>query len=122
MRHLTHLHQPGASPRDPARLALISRRNTAVPANAPIHALRHDQRDRTEHEPWPAPDPPAAWPGWTAAPGASRSAPTIRAATFKPTAMFENLKFSHWRTKPVSIRAYVCRTVTSVVLRVASSR
>jgi hypothetical protein len=60
-RHLTHLHQPGASPRDPARLALISRRNTAVAANAPTHALRHDQRDRTEYEPWPAPDPRSDW-------------------------------------------------------------
>ena len=49
--HLTHLHQPGASPRDPARLALISRRNTAIATNAPIHALRQDQRDRTEYEP-----------------------------------------------------------------------
>ena len=44
----------------PARLAPISRRNTAVAANAPIHALRHDQRDRTEYEPWPASDPRAA--------------------------------------------------------------
>jgi hypothetical protein len=60
-RHLTQLHQPGASPRDPARLAPISRRNTAVAANAPIHALRHDQRDRTEYEPWPTSDPRAAW-------------------------------------------------------------
>ena len=59
-RHLTQLHQPGASPRDPARLALISCRNTAVAANAPIHALRHDQPDRTEYEPWPTPDPRAA--------------------------------------------------------------
>ena len=58
-RHLTHLHQPGASPRDPARLALISRRNTAIATNAPIRALRQAQRDRTEYEPWPAPDPRA---------------------------------------------------------------
>ena len=59
------IHSPGQSTlvpvlvcrRDPARLAPISRRNTAVAANAPIHALRHDQRDRTEYEPWPASDP-----------------------------------------------------------------
>jgi hypothetical protein len=45
----------------PARLALNSRRNTAVAPNAPIHALRHDQPDRTEYAPWPASDPRAAW-------------------------------------------------------------
>ena len=60
-RHLTQLHQPGAFPRDPARLALISRRNTAVAANAPIRALRQDQRNSTEYEPRPAPDPRSAW-------------------------------------------------------------
>ena len=37
-RRLTRPHQPGASRRDPARLALTSRRNAAVPANAPMHA------------------------------------------------------------------------------------
>src|ERR1019366_8928511 len=47
-RHLTHPHQPGASRRDPARLAHTSRRNTTVAANAPRRALRQNQRDRSE--------------------------------------------------------------------------
>jgi hypothetical protein len=61
VRHPRRPHQPGASPRDPARLALISRRNPAVTTNAPIHALRQDQRNRTEYEPSPVPDPQSAW-------------------------------------------------------------
>ena len=50
----------GSTRRDPARLALTSRRNTTVTTNAPIHALHQDHRERTEYQPWPDPDPRAA--------------------------------------------------------------
>ena len=60
-RHPRRPHQPGAADRDPARLALISRRNIAVATNAPIHALPQDQRNRTEYEPSPVPDLHSAW-------------------------------------------------------------
>ena len=56
-----HRHHPGAARRDPARLALTSGRSTFVAANAPGRALRQGQHDRTDHQPWPVPDPRFAW-------------------------------------------------------------
>jgi hypothetical protein len=45
---------------DPARLALTLGRNTRVAANAPGRTLRQAQRDRTECQPRPVPDPRSA--------------------------------------------------------------
>src|SRR5208283_3008493 len=59
--HLKRPHQPGASRRDPARPALLSRRNTQVPANAHTHALRQDRDKSSEIRVRPDPDPEAAW-------------------------------------------------------------
>ena len=55
-RHLTRPHQPGAPRRDPARLALTSRRNTTATTNAPRHALHQDHRKRAGYQPQPDPD------------------------------------------------------------------
>jgi hypothetical protein len=60
-RHLTRPHQPAAPRREPARLALTSRRNTTVTTRAPRHALHQDQRHTIEDQPWPVPDPRSAW-------------------------------------------------------------
>ena len=46
--------------RDPARLALTSRRNTTVAANAPECALRQDQRKAAVSQPQQVPKPPSA--------------------------------------------------------------
>jgi len=56
VRHLTRPHQPGASRRDPARLARTSRRNTSVATSAPRHALHQDERKRAGYQPGPDPD------------------------------------------------------------------
>src|ERR1700730_3521426 len=53
-------HQPGEPPRDPARPALTSRRNTLVPANAAVHALRQNQGGDTDYRPHRSADPRAA--------------------------------------------------------------
>ena len=45
--------------RDPARLALTSRRNTPVAANAVQHALRQDQTEGLNIASRQAPDPPS---------------------------------------------------------------
>jgi hypothetical protein len=60
VRHLTRPHQPGVPRRDPARLALTSRRNTTVTTNASRHALRQDQRHTTGYQPRPVRDPRSA--------------------------------------------------------------
>jgi hypothetical protein len=55
-RHLTRPRQPGAPRRDPARLALTSRRNTTVTTNAPRHAVHQDQRKRAGYQLRPDPE------------------------------------------------------------------
>ena len=56
----TELLIPASLARALTEPAIISHRNTAVAANAPIRALRQDQRNSTEYEPRPAPDPRSA--------------------------------------------------------------